>query len=303
LEREYQEAKAINFSFSYYEKGLQIVPTSATITIYDNGGGATLAATAMTVSAAGTLTYTLALASVVKKKNYRVDIAYIYNTVTYNQSYLYDVVSVPLRCQVSDDDLFIYVNELRNNVKELSQRTTALGTTSTLTAYGLTTDKRDYKGGYIDIFIETSDTASVIHKARITAYDTATGTMTFTPAYTAAIASGTTITIRPSFQTIIDTAFNSHVIKDIRNKVGIAGGYIDSTITNNMTIYKALEMYCFAQVESENDKWDVRQKNFRQNYVDELTKLSEPYDRDENGNISDSEDDMRPSFMNIGLTR
>ena len=163
----------------------------------------------------------------------------------------------------------------------------------------------------IFIFIAVSDTVTKRHEARVTAYIQSSGTVTFTPAYSAVIASEIVFAIRPSFQIYIDNAFNGHVIRDIRNHVqsvnkslsAVAGGYIDSTIVNTLTIYKTLELYCFSQVESKDDKWDVRAAQFSKNYSDELSRLFEPFDKDNDGNISSSEDSNRQNFANIRLRR
>jgi hypothetical protein len=310
VDREYQAGKAINFSWDFYSQGIQEVPSTGTVTVYNNAG-TQVATSSVSIDTTGRMTYTLSAGYVTEARNYRVNLEYTVSGTVKNSAYLFDVVKYPLRCEVSDNDLFIYLNELRDKVKEKTFSTSAIGTVNTIVSSSLTADNRDYKGGYIDIFITATDVQTIVHQARITAYSQTTGTATFTPSYSAAIAADATFSIRPSFQQYIDNAFNMHIIKDLRNKVknqgadltGVAGGYIDSTVVNTLVIYKTLELYCFSQIESNGDKWDVRYQAFKGNYSDELEKLNEPFDRDNDGNISDTEDANRPSFSNLRMVR
>jgi hypothetical protein len=93
-----------------YAAGVQIKPSSATITVQGNDGSVWVNAAASTVnSSTGTITYTLdedytgTLA-----ENCIIQIVYIVSSVSYQGTFLFDVVIQPLRLNVIDADLTAY---------------------------------------------------------------------------------------------------------------------------------------------------------------------------------------------------
>jgi hypothetical protein len=301
VKREYQVDKAHTFTWSFYTRDIQDVPSYATVSIADNGGSV-LSSGSGSIDSTGTISYIFsAVANSIEGRNFRLTLTYTVSGVETVRHYLFDVVLTPLVCDVTDEDLFQYVPELRNKIKDTDGTATSAGTTVTIYSDLLKNDGRSFKGGRISIF--QSDTLR--HDAKIT--DFSSGTVTFTPATTTAIASGTPYTIRPSFQTIIDTAFDQHIIRDVRSKMtaytGTAAQYIDASAVHNLTIFKALEIYCFSQSEEDNDKWSRRANEFREQYKTSLSGLSEPYDKDEDGQISDAEDGDRPNMTTIKIVR
>lgn len=311
MHKEYQSGKQIVFEWDFYTYGIQDIPTSASISISNNSGTAVITSQPVVIDSTGTLSYTLAAGSVTEARNYRANLTYTVAGVEKNVAYLYDVVKYPLRNEVSDADLFIHLNELRDKIREKTASTTSTGGLNYLVCSSLKNDFKDYTGGFITISLTATDSTTVNHEAKIISWSQSTGTCTFSPSYTSTIASGTVFSIRPSFEPYILNAFNNFVLRDIRNKVyryntsltSVAGGYIDSTAVNTLTIFKTLELYCFSQVESENDKWDVRYKAYAKSYADEFAKMCEPFDKDNDGNISDTEDSYRPMSCNIGVSR
>jgi len=313
IQREIAVNTDYNFVVSYYNNGIQLIPTSANIFIFDNSGNTIINNVAMTVSSKGELSYKwLTASNNTENKNFKCKISYLLtgNTIPFVNHYLFDVVKTPLVCSVTDQDLFMYVGEIRDKVKEKTTSTSSQGTLSTCYAENLLSDSRDFKGGFVTFFIDDDPTCIKTHDARITAYDMTNGKITFTPSYSQYIDSDVTIKIRPSFQTIIDNAFNQYVIRDIRAKSTAsygsnttASGYISGEVVNNMVIFKALENYCFSQVEENDDKWDIRTKRFAENYNNELGKLFEPFDQNGDGNIDSVENEFRPSYSSVSLVR
>ena len=47
----------------------------------------------------------------------------------------------------------------------------------------------------------------------------------------------------------------------------------------------------------------MRYLDFNYKYNTEIEALNEPYDNNENGTISETENNERPTFMSIGVTR
>jgi hypothetical protein len=93
-----------------YEDGVQLVPTSATITINDPDGTAEVIAAAMTVAAGvGTLTYPLTATYTADLwENAIIEVDYVIATVHYKAVFFFDVVLNALKCSVIDADLKSY---------------------------------------------------------------------------------------------------------------------------------------------------------------------------------------------------
>jgi hypothetical protein len=100
-----------------YAAGVQVVPSAATVTIKDPDGTEILAATAMTIATAGTLTYSLAAAKTADLwENAVMEIAFTVSSVGYTAVFLFDVVLHALYCTVTDDDLKAYFPQLASEI-------------------------------------------------------------------------------------------------------------------------------------------------------------------------------------------
>jgi len=299
---EIQKSQDYTFEWSFYDKNIQLVPSSGTIKVYKPGGGDLVDTTAVTIGTDGIIRYTLAAANTgTVDYNYKIELTYTVSANTYRPFYLFDIVETPLQNTVRDEDLFQYVEELRDKNTPYTKETTSDGTVTTLICSDLIPLNVDFKGGDLEIF--NTDTDSF--RAEITAWNSATGTVTFSPAADTAtsIATGKRFNIRASYQSKIDEAYNNIVHRDIRNRIGLKARFIDTTVTRNLTMFKALEIICFSKIEETEDKWDLRAKEFKAKYKEEYSKLSEPVDYNDDGFISNYEDLSRPSFLNKGLTR
>jgi hypothetical protein len=300
MKNEIQKSISHTFEWSFYDKNIKEIPVSGTIKVYKPGGTTLVDTTAVSIETDGTIKYTLDSANTgTVDKNYKIELTYQVGDTVKRPFYLFDIAETPLQNTVRDEDLFDYVPELRDKVKSNVVETTSTGTTSTFISTGLNSLNLDFKGGDCEIYIDDTTT----HKAQITSWEKESSRITFTPAYTAAIASGDKVTIRASFQRFIDRAYEQHVYRDIRNRVPLAAGYIDTTVINNLIVFKTLDIICSGKYEEDGDKWDKRAKQFKQDYSGEYGKLNEAYDYDEDGDISLIEERDKPSFLNRGLTR
>jgi len=100
-----------------YSAGTQVKPTSATVTVRDPDGTEILAATAMTIETAGTLTYLLAAAKTADLwESAVIEINYTIATVVYRATFFFDVVITPLACDVVDNDLKAYFPLLADEI-------------------------------------------------------------------------------------------------------------------------------------------------------------------------------------------
>jgi hypothetical protein len=298
---EIQKSQSYTFEWSFFDRNIQEIPVTGSISVYKPGGSTKLVDNAsVAIETGGTMKYTLdsSLTTTVDK-NYKIELSYQVGDVVTRPFYLFNIVETPLINSVRDEDLFLYVPELRDKANTTVIETTSTGSTITFISKELNYLNTDFKGGLCEIFIDNTTQ----HNAEIQDWDKATSTITFSPSYSTNIASGLKVSIRSSYQDIINESYNRHVYRDIRNRVPLASGFIDSTVTDNMTIFKTLEIISMGRVEETDDKWDIRRKEFADMYGKEYGKLNEAYDYDEDGTIDPSEQDNKPSFINRTLTR
>jgi len=165
---EIQQDQDYTFTWSFYDKNIQEIPSSGTIKVYKPGGGTLVDTTAVSIDTAGIISYTLLAANTgTVDYNYRIELTYIVNGITYRPFYLFDIAKTPLQNTVRDEDLFNYVKELRGKTKYYSKETTDNGTTTTLISNEIKSLNIDFKGGMIDIY--PNDTT--VHHAEVTDWD------------------------------------------------------------------------------------------------------------------------------------
>ena len=298
---EIQKSKPYTFEWSFYDYNIKEIPVSGSITVYKPGGNTKLVdGASVGIETDGTIKYTLdsSLTGTVDK-NYKIELVYQVGDVEKRPFYLFSIVETPLLHNVRDEDLFYYVPELRDKANTNVVETTADGGLDYFVSRELNYLNMEFKGGVCEIYID--DTTQ--HNAEITEWDSATSTATFSPLYTDVIGSGLKVSIRSSYQNIISESYSRHVYRDIRNRVPLAAGYIDTTVTDNLAIFKTLEIICMGRVEEPDDKWDIRRKEFGDMYGKEYNKLHEAYDYDKDGDIDETEEENKPSFMNRRVTR
>lgn len=300
---EIKNSLATTFTRSKYINGILQVPSALTTKIYSNGGSLLATYTSpgtATIAADGVMSFTMPNTLITtNNRNYKIQWTFVIGTITYDESQLFDTVQTPLSNNVSDEDLFYYIPDMRNKLMQQERASTSIGTVSTVVDDSPVINDKDYTGGYIVFLIGNTTT----HEARITVHSRSTKTLTFSPAYSAIIAAGTKYIIRSSYGSMIQMAFNDYVMRDIRAQVGAAAGYIDGDKVKLLTIYKTLELYCRGAREELGDRWSLLADDYAKFYTDTLNSFSEGFDSDADGNISDTEEKERPSFNSIKLVR
>ena len=286
------------FEFTEYDRNIAETPTSPTAIVYDNAG-AVMATITGTLSGNDMSFLFLAADNTVLGRNNKIEITYTIGTTIKKINLLFDVVNVAILNNVSDENLFERLKDLRKMARFNSQ-STAVGTTTTLIDSNLSAAPRiEWKGGMMEIIFEdlTVDNKLV----EIQSFN-GSDTLTFSPAHTAVIPDNTFYILRASYQDQINNAYD-HVMGRVRSKVGVLAGYIDNNVINEMVIYRALYMITMAESDQEGDKWDYRSKTFKMEFEALFSTFGEAYDTDEDGNISDAEDANRPDFFSISLRR
>ena len=295
---EIEKNKDYIFNFNLYDYNIKTVPDSCNVTITNNSGDTVVSGVGV-VATDGTVSYTFnASDNGTQADNFKIKWSIVVSGVTTNYNQLFDVVLVPVNNIVTDEDIFLHCSELRDRDEHI-YKTTSEGSATSLISNRFDADTRDWTGGYLEIYIDDT----TVHHAKITAYNSATNTVTFIPSYTGAILTDVNFKIRASYQRYINEAFNNFVYRDVRNKVNKAGGYLDDNVLRNLTIYKTLCIIAQSEYEEEGDKWHLRYADFEKKYDSELVNMNEPYDSDGGGSISDRENDERPQFTSVDAVR
>lgn len=101
-----------------YEEGVQLIPSSATITVKNPDGTKQVEDQSMTIdSDTGTMTYSLTATYTAKLwENAIIEISYVVSSVTYKAVFLFDVVLNKLKCSIIDEDLKGYFPKLKDEL-------------------------------------------------------------------------------------------------------------------------------------------------------------------------------------------
>lgn len=289
--KEIEKDRDFIFQYTEYDRGISVTPSDATAVVYDNQGNVVENITGDITGDLMEFKFTAAQNTSLGK-NFKIEMTFTTDAIK-TIAYLFDVVNIPIENVVTDEMLFDYIKELRNG-REVTGLISG-STVSSFTDTKLTLDSRNWKGGRGTFLGESENT-----DFKSIEYDQSSGTITFTPTLSQS-PTGNYI-IRMSYQDQIDNAYKM-VLMNIRKKVGLAAGYIDTNVFNTLIIYKCLETICLNEIEINDDKWEIRKNYYESCYNTELNNFYEAYDRDNDGNISDEEDKNRPSFSVITNTR
>ena len=117
MNQQFIEGVADTFNQDIYQYNLKIVPTSATITIYKPGSTEKVVdGVAMAVAVDGRLSYDLTTTHTeTADLNYKVEISYSYNAITYPIVAFFDVVKVRLSKVITDQDIVDELPQLKDN--------------------------------------------------------------------------------------------------------------------------------------------------------------------------------------------
>lgn len=292
MNKELRIATAEILTTEFWEQAEQLVPTACTINIYDKGGTALVSAADCSIDSAGIVTYTLAVDLIVAADiNFRAEFtATIAGSAVY-KNILFDAVVTPVESVLKDNDLFVYLPVLRDGTFQTGT-TTLSGTTTTLVDSHRTEIDDHWNGGYVEIIRDNE-----IDEGRITDFDKATNTVTFTPAVTL-VEPDTTYKIRSSYQSQIDCGFET-LVRDVRNRKALISRYVDSNDFKLPHAYKTLEIICRAKKDDMDDKWERWQIDYGALYHDWVAAYVAGYDADDSGYIDDDESRDSMGWGNI----
>ena len=282
------------FTYTQISDGLADDITTATIVLLSPTKQIQVASTAMTIND-NVATYSNDFSATPTAGTYGIDRNYqvIMTIDGVEQFRLYDIVKYPFINNVTQNDLDAE-NKAGLVGKGLRTKGEAdSGTTTTLVDTQLV-GINSLLGGQLEIY--TTSASQTTHMATITIHNTATGSLTFTPAIDDAVTTNR-YNATSSFDNDIvlagDKVQEALWKKDLRSTL-----ILDNTQVNRMIVYKFFEML-FAKNRRSISETDVDHVNYlyyRDLYDSELNGLPLHYDSDENDAISDSEEKWKDSI-------
>jgi len=274
--------KTGTFQSYVYENNQIVVPTSATITVYNPGTTTELiSAAAMTVQSDGRLDYSLTTThNDIADEDYKVEIAYVVSTVTYYTTSYYDVVNSILHITIVDSDIVAELPQLKDNGYR-TNGTAESGSTTTIVDLDLTRYVDDNFTGGLAYSIDRNETRE------ITDFVSSTGTVT-TEAFSGAISTDKYVLTR-SYTREIRRAFEK--MEDRLKQKGKRSALIlDPCDLREVHIWMSVAEVCKGlQTESEGSLWWELWKDYEKKADDWWRNATFKYDESDDGVIDDSE--------------
>lgn len=273
------------FQTYIYDNNQKIIPTSATLTVYNPGSSVVLIdGVAMTVGGDGLLSYAITAANnLTADENYKAVVAYVFNTVTYTTTLFYDVVRAKLHKVITDEDIIAELPQLKDNGWRVHGDADS-GSTTTIVDAELTRFDDDYFTGGT----ATSLTRNEVRA--ITNFVGSTGTVT-TPAFTGVIATDKYILTR-SYESEINRAFEK-----IEAKVVQQGKrphlILDPCDLREVHIYTTVAEICKGNASEAAAIWWEFWQEYEKKAHFAFKDLNFKYDESEDGIIVKKEEDVR----------
>ena len=277
---------AETFRSYVYENNRKVVPTSATLTVYNPGSSDKLInAAAMTIGSDGLLSYALtATHNDLAAENYKAVISYVYNAVTYSITLFYDIVNSKLVKVITDDDIVNELPQLKDNGWRV-HGTADSGSATTLIDAELKRYEDDYFTGGLAHSLTKDETRE------ITDFVSSSGTVT-TTAFSTAIATDKYILTR-SFTKEIQRAFEK--IDELLYRSGKRAHLIlDPYDLREVHICYAVAEICKGlTVTGEATFWWQMWKDYEAKAYAIFKSLQFKYDESQDGYIAGSEEGVR----------
>lgn len=272
------------FSTYVYADNRKIVPTSGEITVYKPGSTEKLIdAQAMTVAADGLLSYALTTVHNADVGfNFKAEVSYVYNAVTYYATLFYDVVRSGLVSVLVDDDIVTELPQLR----KLGWRvhgTADSGSATTIVDANLTIYEDDVFTGGLATSLAKEETRE------ITDFVQSTGTVT-TAAFSGAVATGEKYILQRSFSKETKRAFEK-----VRARLVRAGKNPDKVLDpydlREPHVFMAVAEICKAQMSDtgEGGMWWDLWKDYERQADEAFNGLNLKYDESNDGYMSNGE--------------
>jgi len=270
----------------YYINGIQRVPSSAKITLYNNLGSVIQEQVAVTSidPLSGTMSFTVTPEkSADLGENYKAVWEFVYNGETLYEQQLYEVVLQILTNPIKDIDIINrapYLKDLYYSVIGLASS----GSTTTIVYDSFTEETGYWDNSIVEITDGTNEGAI----RRCIDYQEDTKTMTLDTAYPIDIDSTSRFKVTKSFDKESSEAFDM-VLDDLRLKGIRSNLVISNEQIRELVLIKTLYLICFNLSKDPVDIWFERANKFENNYDNKFQNITFDYDKNEDGKIEDDE--------------
>jgi hypothetical protein len=292
--QEMLQAESEAVYFKKYIDNIQIVPTTALVAIYNSAGEVLVDETACTISADGTMSYTLAEEDTANLgENYRARFDYEYDSESYTSVVYFDIVKKRLESIITDDDLIDEHSMLnRYGYRETGEVVTSGGVNQIIDNKSFKKEDNYFRGGFISFLSGNNKGFNSI----VTSFTASTGRFTLEKSATAAFAAGDKFCVSKSYTTEIRRAFEK--IKDyIRSQGNRPALVIDDTDIRELHIVWSLMLILLGMGDDKRDEYE-EYKSERDRL---MASLVLKYDTNEDGVIQ--EDEAPVNFGTVRLRR
>ncbi len=276
---------ADTFKTYVFENNRKVVPTSATLTVYEPGGDTVLIdAAAMTVAADGLLSYSLTTThNDEADENYKAVVAYVVSGTTYYLTLFYDVVNSKLHKVIVDDDLISELPQLRTR-REVVHGTAESGSTTTI----VDTELKQYEDDYFTGGLATNLTNDETRE--ITDFVSSTGTVTIATA--TATTTGHKYILQRSYSREIQRAFEK--IEDLLHREGRRAHLIlDPYDLREVHILFSVAEVCKGFMTETDNMWSFFWQEYDKRAYAVFKNLNLKYDESDDGIIAGAEEGKR----------
>ena len=282
MKQEFLEDLAGDFQHQIIENNIEVVPSSAIITVFEpNTTNELVTAQAMNIGSDGLLTYSLTAGdNDIHEENYKADITYIDGGVTKKVVVFYDVVKVLLHQVITDEDV---INELpsTDNLQWQTLGDMTGGSTTTIIDLNLSTFEDDnYTGG-----VATNLTNNETRK--ITDFVANTGTIT-TETFTTTNESGDKYKLQRSFGREITRAWEK-LLNLIRENGKRHALILDSNDLREVHILMSVVEITKGFSNESDEFWFAVWNKYEEKADIRFNKLNLKYDIGDDGTLSSSD--------------
>ncbi len=281
------------FKSYIYEDNKKIVPSSATLTVYEPGGDVNLVDNAsMTVDSDGLLSYTLTASdNATADINYKVVITYVYASETLYATLFYDVVKSRLLKVVVDDDVVAELPQLKDNGWRV-RGTVESGSATSIVDSELKRYEDDCFTGGLAYCIDKDESREIAD------FVSSTGMVT-TAAFSAAISSGEKYILTRSYSREIQRAFEK--IEERLVRLGKRPELVlDSFDLKEVHIYQSVAEVCKGLITENDSFWWGMWKLYEAKADETFRAFNFKYDSSEDGYITGAEESTRVDTIRAG---
>lgn len=289
MKQQFLDDKAGTIRITIYENNRPIIPTSATVTLYQPSGGTLQADTAASVNATtGEITYSLTATHTADADlNYKAVWTYVVGGVSYYRTQLFDVVKSILSVPITDADLYKELASLQKANKQ-DKGTATSATTSTLVDTKRKEADDYWTGGVLEIVAGTG----VGQVRDITDFVQSTGTITVSPNFVTTPDTTSVYRLVKSFTNQIQQSFEK--LEDMLYSKGKRQDLIlESTQIKFPLIYLTVHFICLDLMDEEADRWKVLADTYWTKFQESFNQLKLEYDEDETGFIEGKDEEAQ----------